>query len=94
MNENTKKFLASQAATVEELEIATYNTEFFEIMLTTFKRLIHLNFRYDQKMGYQELDEFFTNFKILPLVERIVFHHSFASETAIYSFIGNSPNLT
>lgn len=89
LNDNIKKFLLSQAATVEYLHAVSTESEFYEIVLGNFQRLRTLH---TDLMWLKANPEFYKILKPLALRE-IWSNGDFSSEIALQAVLGNCPGL-
>lgn len=90
LNDNIKKFLLSQAASLETLEADCDDSEFHEIVLTRFKRLRTL------KSNLSKLTappEFYQKLQPLPLMKELASFSGFPSEIAAQAILRNCPAL-
>lgn len=89
-DENVAKFLWSQAASMETIEVECHNSEFHEIVLTKCKRLRILSC---DLRHLKASEEFYQSFQPLPLVTEINSNYGFSSESATRAVLGNCPKL-
>lgn len=90
LRENARIFLLSQAATVETLVAFHDDSEFHEIVLTTFKRLQFLKSDLEKLIASEE---FYRNLKPFPVMKEIICIEGFSSKTALQAVLGNCPKL-
>lgn len=89
LNENTKRFLLSQAST-DTLEARHLDLKFHEFVLTYFKRLRFLNCNFER---FQASQEFYKNLEPLPLLIEVISREGFSSETVQRSVFGKCLKL-
>lgn len=90
-NEKIKKFLLSQAATVETLQGNCNESEFHEMVLLKFKRLHILNSNLSKLEASSDLCR---KLQPLPLMTEIISYCGFSSESAMQAVLGNCPALS
>lgn len=88
--DNIKKFLLSQAATVEKLEVECGDSEFLEIVLRKFERLRTLKTEFK---NLKVSEDFRRNLKPMPWLTELETTSDFSSASAIQAVLENCPNL-
>lgn len=90
LTDKVKKFLMSQAATIETLEVHFLTPELIEFVFTNFKRLRIF------KTDFENLEAsalFNRNFKPMPLLTELSSDFGFSSQMATRAVLGNCPAL-
>lgn len=90
LNQNLKKFISSQAKSLEKLVAFCEDSEFHEIVLTKCKRLRILETNLE-KLNASE--EFCKSLEPMASLREINSIHGFSSENAFRSVLGNCPRL-